>query len=137
MFGNFPHKWNSIYIEISFIFYDFFFTPTFFLLPFFFTPTFFFNFFDEFFYTPTFFSRIYKKKLEEAQERRAERHYFCSIYVHIKIIYKENSIEMKNSSYWFRCPVIIILSFTKKNLLKWKILPIDLNVFSSVIIKVN
>ena len=62
------------------------------------------------------------------------------------IIYKENLIEMKNSAYWFKCPIITILktiykenpievqniliskSFVKKILLKWKILPIGLNV---------
>ena len=52
----------------------------------------------------------------------------------IQLIYKENPIKMKNSAYWFKCPVIIILSFIKKILLKWKILPIGLNVFSLVII---
>ena len=37
-----------------------------------------------------------------------------SSYSYIKIIYKENPIEMKHSAYWFKCPVIIISSFTKK-----------------------
>ena len=27
---------------------------------------------------------------------------------YIKIIYKENPIEIKNSAYWFKCPVIFI-----------------------------
>ena len=62
-------------------------------------------------------------------------------YFYLKIIYKENSIEMNNSAYWFKFPVIIykenpmemqniliLKSFIKKILLKWKIMPIGLNV---------
>ena len=30
------------------------------------------------------------------------------IITYLKIIYKENPIEMKNSAYRFKCPVIII-----------------------------
>ena len=29
-------------------------------------------------------------------------------YYYLKMIYKENPIEMKNSAYWFNCPVSII-----------------------------
>ena len=42
-----------------------------------------------------------------------------SSYYYLKIIYKENPIEVQN--------ILISKSFIKKILLKWKILPIDLN----------
>ena len=43
-----------------------------------------------------------------------------SSYYYLKIIYKENPMEMQN--------ILILKSFIKKILLKWKIMPIGLNV---------
>ena len=40
----------------------------------------------------------------------------CSSHSYIKIVYKENPIEMKNSAYWFKFLVI----FIKENSIKMK-----------------
>ena len=52
--------------------------------------------------------RAFEEILRESSvERRRKRHCFFS-HSYIKIISKENPIEIKNSAYWFKCPVIII-----------------------------